>query len=144
MDATAYLEHRSRLSQLGDHWHEKLHHGSGPWDGDRFLFLYHHALTDDIELRYELPGRPPELVFKIALADFDIDKLCRKLAQADNRKTSVQDKIDAADAANDKLIEDHAARALEQRDEAAKKLLWAIRKDTGNHIAPMTVPELPR
>lgn len=133
----------AKLTQMGEHWHQKLWYGSGDWDGDRFLNIYHHPLKDEIEVRYEIPNTKPELVFQIAVADFDIDKLCSALARADNRKKSVAEKIVEIDAHNDK-IEAEATYAEEQhRDEMIDKMHWALRKDTGHHVAPMTVPTSP-
>lgn len=141
MDQVAqHHKQQAELSQLGEHWHQKLWYGDGPWDGDRFLNIYHHPLTDKIIVKYEVPNQKPETVFAIDLADFDIHKLCMALAKADNRKTSALEKLDEAENANARL-EAAAARAAEEREaEAAEKVQWAIRKDTGSHIAPMTLP----
>lgn len=140
-----YLKQRAVLSQMGEHWHKLLWDGDEHtgWDGDRFLNLYHHVLTDDLILKYEIPNAKPELVARIPLADFDIHKLTRSLARADNRKTSVLDKIAEVDAHNDKIREQDEKNAQERKDAAMEKLRWAMRKDTGNHIAPMTVPDKP-
>lgn len=130
----------ARLQQLGEHWHHKLWYGSGPWEGDRFLNIYHHPLKDEIEVRYEVPNQKPELVFQIPLADFDIDKLCHALALADNRKKSVEKKIQEVDEHNAKL-DAEAAKAKAERDEAfTDKMRWAMRKDTGQHVSPIVVP----
>lgn len=134
-----YHAHKAKLSQLGDQWHKKIHYGSGPWQGDRFVFLYHHVLTDDIEVRYEVPNRKSELVAKIPLTEFDIDKLCRTLHTADNRTSSVQDKVDKIDRENAAITDAQEAKAREKEEEFTEKMRWAIRKDTGNHVAPMTV-----
>ncbi len=133
--------HMARLQQLGEHWHHKLWYGSGPWEGDRFLNIYHHPLKDEIEVRYEVPNRKPELVFQIPLADFDIDKLCHALARADNRKKSAQEKVEEVDAHNDKIEADRAKAKQEAMDNHAERVQWALRKDTGNHVAPLTVPD---
>lgn len=130
----------AKLDMLGEHWHQKLWYGSGAWDGDRFLNLYHHVLTDKIELRYEVPNEKPQLVFSVPLDDFDIDKLCSRLAQADNRKTSVEDKIKKVDAHNDALRDEQAKVAAEQQEAFEDKMRWAIRKDTGNHVSPVVLP----
>ena len=131
----------ARLQKLGEHWHRKLWEGSGAWEGDRFLNIYHHPLKDEIEVRYEIPNEKPQLVFQIPLADFDIDKLCAALAKADNRKTSVQDKIREVDAHNDALRIEAEKAEQAKKDEMTEKMLWAMRKDTGHHVAPLTVPD---
>lgn len=133
----------ARLQQLGEHWHEKLWNGSGPWAGDRFLNIYHHPLKDEIEVRYEVPNAKPEMVMQIALADFDIDKLCTALAKADNRQVSVADKLTEIHAHNDGLEVERAKATAERDEEFKQKMLWAVRKDTGSHIAPLSVPHAP-
>ena len=142
MDATVkrHLEHKAQLATLGEHWHQKLWYGSGPWDGDQFLNLYHHVLTDQIELWYEVPNQKPELVAKIPLDDFDIDKLCTSLATADNRKKSVTEKIDEIDAHNEALQAEQAKVAAEQREAFEDRMRWAVRKDSGNHVSPIVLP----
>lgn len=133
----------AQLQQMGEHWHQKLWYGSGPWDGDQFLNLYHNPLRDEIELRYEVPNQKPELVFQIPLADFDIDKLCASLAKADNRKTSVEEKMAAVDAQNEKVEVERQKLQQENHDAFTEKMRWAVRKDTGQHIAPLVVPSRP-
>lgn len=144
MDAIArHHAHMAKLTQLGEHWHQKLWYGSGPWDGDRFLNIYHHPLKDEIEVRYEVPNRPPELVFQIALADFDIDKLCHALAKGDSRKGASQAKMAAeVEDHNNRLRAEQDAAAQEKTDQTIERMQWAIKKDTGNHISPMTVPSV--
>lgn len=133
--------HVAKLEQLGKHWHQKLWYGSGPWAGDRFLNIYSNKLTDDIEVRYEVPNEKPQMVFQIPLADFDIDKLCAALAKADDRATTVQEKIEEVDAHNDAKEAADAAVLQEHQDATIEKVHWALRKDTGAHIAPLQVPE---
>lgn len=133
--------HMAKLSQMGEHWHQKLWNGSGPWQGDRFLNLYHHPLKDEIEVRYEVPNQTPQLVFQISVADFDIDKLCHALAQADSRQGNTASKrLAEAEAHNAGIMTAQELKAQERKEEMTEKMRWALRKDVGHHIAPMSVP----
>jgi len=142
MDATIaqHHAHMARLQRMGEHWHEKLWNGSGPWTGDRFLNLYHHPLKDEIEVRYEVPNKEPQMVFQIALADFDIDKLCKALYTADNMTTTASAKSEAVLAHNDALHAAEAATKQERDDEVIEKMQWAINQDQGNNVRGIVVP----
>ena len=131
-------KHMAELTQMGKHWHEKLWNGSGPWTGDRFLNIYHRVLTDDIEVRYEVPNERSQLVLTLSLADFDIDLLCLALAKGDNRTSTVEEKIEAADAANAALDKERAYDAEQQQGALIDKLKWAVRTDTDQHVKPIT------
>lgn len=140
-----YHQRQSELSRLGEHWQKVLWEGDPDvgWDGDRYLVIYHHVLTDDILVKHEVPNKEPVLVFRVPLADWDIKLACRRLARADNRKRSVNEIIDEVDANNARFAAEEEKRKQELLDAAGEKLRWAIRKDTGQHVAPLHVSKNP-
>lgn len=140
-----YHQRQAQLARLGEHWQKALWDGDPDvgWDGDRFLVIYHHVLTDDILIKHELPDGEPVLVMRVPMAEFDIKLACRRLAQADNRKRSVASVFDEVDAHNARLVAEDDKRKQELLDAATEKLHWALRKDTGQHIAPLHVTKNP-
>jgi hypothetical protein len=142
MDSIAqYHAHMAKLTRMGEHWHEKLWNGSGDWEGDRFLNIYHHPLKDEIEVRYEVPNEKAQLVFQIPLASFDIDKLCKALAHADNRKVSVEDKLVEVDAHNAVKEAEDTYVEEQHRDATIEKMHWAMQKDFHDQPGPISVPQ---
>ena len=141
MDSIAqYHAHTAKLQTMGEHWHHKLWYGSGQWTGDRYINIYHHPLKDEIEVRYELPDKKPELIMQIALADFDIDKLCAALHKADNKTSTPAEKLARVDAENAKIDKVAKDAADEKQEALMDRMYWAARVDTGHHIKPMTIP----
>jgi len=140
-----YHERQAQLARLGEHWQKALWNGDPDvgWDGDRYLVVYHHVLTDDILVKYEVPNQEPVLVFRVPLEDWDIKKACRRLAMADNRKRSTFDVLDEVDRHNAAVEAAEAAVKAEALEAATEKMQWAFRKDTGHHIAPLTVAAKP-
>ena len=141
----AFHARQARLRTAGQHWQEKLAYGdpATSWEGDRALVMYHEVLTDEILVRYELPDKEPKLVFKVPAEGFDIHKVTALLRDADHRRQTPQDVIDRVDKHNALLTAEHDRVKKEKMDAAAEKFHWALRKDTGNHIAPLTVPRKP-
>lgn len=139
--AQKMMKARAELSRAAEHWQKDLAYGRGAWAGDRALVLYYKPLTHTLEVWYELPGRKPEVVIKDMDADtFDINLLCQRLYQADNRNVSVEEKMDQADAHNDKLKADTEKKADEQTAEMAEKLDRALSIDTGRKTPRLVVP----
>jgi len=135
------MKRRAELQRAGEDYQRDLAYGRGDWQGDRALVLYHRPLTDEMEVWYELPNVKPVLVLKEAVADFDIAKLCGALAYADNRNVSVEQKMANADAKNDAIKADQARQTEDQKDEFTDRMFHAVRRDTGNHISPLTVSD---
>jgi hypothetical protein len=134
-----FMERRAQLQAAGEHWQRALAYGHGNWQGDRALVLYHKPLTDTMEVWYELPNQKPQLVIAdVPASEFDINKMCDALVKADNRRVSVEGKLAEVDAHNDAIQAEQARVAEEHKEEFTDKLHHAIRKDTGNHIAPVT------
>lgn len=140
-----YHERQAQLQRMGEHWQKALWEGDPDvgWDGDRFLVVYHHVITDDILVKFEVPNQEPVLVFRVPLAEWDIKKACARLARADGRKRSAFDVIDDVDRHNNALRAAEATRKEEALADATEKVQWALRKDTGRHIAPVTVSSKP-
>jgi hypothetical protein len=135
-----YKAHQDRLSTLGKHWHTKLWEGHKNWVGDPFLILCHNVLTDEIELRYDVPNEKSQLVFRIDTSDFDIDILCDRLAYADNLRVPVAAKVKEVDDYNEAVEKEAARVKADQDEELVDKLWFAFRKDTGNHVNQILVP----
>lgn len=138
----SYHAHRARLAQAGEHWQKQLAYGSEHvgWSGDRALVMYHEPILDNIEIWHELPGRKATIVMRVPSAEFEINKALATLRDADNRRTSMDEKIAASDAHNQGILDAQAAKAAEMNEEVKEKMRWAIRKDTGQHIAPIVIP----
>ena len=142
--ADLFLKRRAQLEHMGEHWQKYLAYGDPGvgWEGDRALALYWAKLTDEMEVWYELPNQKPVLIFKVDVDGFDIHRICAMLRDADHRRRDAGDIIKEVDDHNDKVMDEAEKAKKEVLDEAHDKLHWALRKDTGNHVAPITVPEL--
>lgn len=139
--ALRYAEQRARLQAIAPEWQKKLAYGDNTvgWRGDRYLQLYHNVITDKIEIFVELPDQKPVIVMSVDAETFDIHKACAALRDADHRAQTPDEIIARVDAKNEAA---EAARAKEfaaRQEEVTEKMWWAIRKETGAHIAPMTV-----
>jgi len=135
-----FLAHRAQLGVVAPEWQKMIAYGHGDWEGDRFLTLAHHKLTDTMEIWHELPDRKPVLVMKVPARGFNIYKALDALRRADGRRHSINDVIVQVDRFNAKVQLEQAKKAQAMTDHATEKTRWAIRKDIGRHIAPMTVP----
>lgn len=141
----AFHARQAKLQSAAPHWQEKLAYGDEHigWAGDRALALYFDKFTDEMVIQYELPDKKPVLVFKVPVEGFDIDRVCAMLRDADHRRRTVREIEDSVDSHNAKILaaeDQHKADSLEA---AHEKLRWAVRKDTGNHIAPLQVSRNP-
>lgn len=146
---TALQDHfharRAHLERMSDHWQQRLAYGDPDvgWDGDRSLVLYIHRLTDTVEVWYEVLDQKPVLVFKMPLEDWDIKKACARLAKADARKRTAFDVIAEVDKHNEKVQAEIDYQKEQALESATEKMLWAVRKDDGHHIAPLHVARKP-
>ena len=144
---TAQLNHHRKLHDLqfsGEHYQRLLREGWNHWKGDRSLTLAYNRLMDRLEVWYEFPGQKPGLVCSIDRESFDIHKLCHQLYLGDPRERHHLDRIKEIEARED-AAEAEKQKAFEEAQAAhTDRVRWAVRKDTGNHVAPMSVPEMPK
>ena len=136
---------RAKLASVAPHWAQAIQEGDPliGWLGDRFLQLSHDVITDEIVIEHVLPDRKPVLVFRVPAVGFDIKRVCTLLRDADHRMRSRAEIADEVDKHNAKIMTEQQYRADQRMEAAKEKMRWALRKDTGNHIAPILVTKNP-
>ena len=137
-----YHLHRAFITDQVPAWARRLQDGVPEigWDGDRALVLAHNVLKDEVEVWYSLPGRKPVLVLQVPFAEWDINKACARLRDADGRKHSIEDRIVAVDRHNEAVEKERARQLRDRKEHVTDRMRDAIRRDTGNHVRPILVP----
>lgn len=143
MQSIAYFTQVAQIDQAGPHWQRMLREGHGKWPGDPWLTLGRNKLTDMMEVWYERLNEKPRLVASIPIPEFDIYRVLDILYDASHTTSPVVEKLKEIDRFNEAVAKEKSRMAQEKMGEAHERMHWAIRKDTGHHIAPMTVPEVP-
>lgn len=140
--ALLFAERRAQLQATAPEWQKRIAYGDNTigWRGDRYLQLYHNVVEDKMEIWCELPDRKPVLVMKVDAATFDINKALAVLRDADHRAQSPEEIIARVDRHNEAVEMGRAKQYAAMREAAHERGHWALRKDMGHHIAPMTVP----
>lgn len=113
------------------------------WEGDPALSLH---LAVEIDARGE-PVPNGQVAYEVWHVGADGEPYCvlsaqkcderiiRRIAAADNRRTSLTNRVESL---QNKIDAARASREADQRGALAEKLAWALRKDLGAHVDGLT------